>query len=172
VSIANFWSFPKGGFTWPDRLTRHLLRRIGLLLFVGCLLELERLCVGDVAVAGNMGFSGKLVLGLITKSYMGSTRIFLASSVNNGSVVNLASVYSSSARMFMLSRMSLTFSTKLRDGNVPDIYSLGIELLVPCCLICQCDELTHSFLRRRNVGFVEIVSDDIDGRHARRIGPG
>src|SRR4051794_23557267 len=81
MPIANFWSFPKRGFTWPDRLTRRLLRRIGLLLCVGCLLELERRCVDDVAVAGNMSFDAKLVR-LITKSYMIPARIFLASPVN------------------------------------------------------------------------------------------
>jgi hypothetical protein len=58
---------------------------------------------------------------------------------------------------------------EIQDGNVPDKDGLGIEQLVSCCLICQCDELTHSFLRRRNVGLVEIVSDNIDTRHSRRF---
>lgn len=54
VPIANFRSFPKGGFTWPGRFTQRLLGRIGLVLDVGCFLELERLNAGNVAVTGNM----------------------------------------------------------------------------------------------------------------------
>jgi hypothetical protein len=69
---------------------------------VGCLPELERHIVGNVAVAGNMGFAAKLVLRLVAESYMGPARIFLASSLNSRSIVNFCVVcqlgYSRSAR--------------------------------------------------------------------------
>jgi len=49
--------------------------------------------------------------------------------------------------------------------NVPDEYRLRIEFLVSCCLICQGDQLAGPCFRRRYIGLVEVIFDDVDGRH-------